>query len=107
MKSESSAVDSGRGDRVTAAKYVLFAILSLMTLFVLWNNERFFLNRKAPEWERLNPVRWHLLPHGLGGLIALTLGALQFSTRLRRQHIRLHRLSGKLYIVCVFIVAQV
>jgi uncharacterized membrane protein len=107
MKSESSAVDSGRRDRVTAAKYVLFAILGLMTLFVLWNNERFFLNRGAPEWERLNPVRWHLLPHGLGGLIALTLGALQFSTRLRRQHIRLHRLSGKLYIVCVFIAAPV
>jgi uncharacterized membrane protein len=108
MNSEPSAVTSeGRRVRRTTTKYVLFAVLGLMTLFVLWNNERFFLNRQAPEWERLSPVRWHLLPHGLGGLIALTLGALHFSTTLRRRHVRLHRLSGKLYIISVFIAAPV
>lgn len=88
-------------------KYVLFAALGLMTLFVLWNNERFFLNPQAPEWAHYNPIRWHLVPHGLGGAIALALGGLQFSTRLRRRHIRIHRLIGKLYIAGTFVAGPV
>jgi hypothetical protein len=61
-------------------KCALFAIVGLMALFVLWNNERFFLNPQAPESAHYNPIRWHLLPHGLGGTLTLALGALQFST---------------------------
>jgi uncharacterized membrane protein len=78
-----------------------------MALFVLWHNERFFLNPQAPEWAHYNPIRWHLLPHGLGGTLALALGALQFSTRLRRRYLRIHRLTGKLYIASTFIAAPV
>jgi uncharacterized membrane protein len=96
-----------RATRRSGPKYVLFAVLGLMTLFVLWNNERFFLDPQAPEWEHVKPIRWHLLPHGLGGTIALALGALQFSTRLRRRYVRIHRLSGKLYIASAFIAAPV
>ena len=91
----------------TKAKYALFTVLGLMVLFVGWNNERFFLNPRAPEWGHLNPIRWHLLPHGLGGTLALGLGALQFSTRLRRRHLRIHRLSGRLHIVGTFVAAPV
>jgi uncharacterized membrane protein len=88
-------------------KYALFTVLGLMALFVLWNNERFFLNPQAPEWAHYNPIRWHLLPHGLAGTLALTLGALQFSTRLRRRYLRIHRLSGTLYIAGTFVAAPV
>ncbi|MGH9420010.1 MAG: DUF2306 domain-containing protein [Thermoanaerobaculia bacterium] len=91
----------------TRARHALFTVLGLMVLFVAWNNERFFLNPQAPEWGHLNPIRWHLLPHGLGGALALGLGALQFSTRLRRRHLRIHRLSGRLYIVGTFVAAPV
>jgi uncharacterized membrane protein len=91
----------------TKPKYALFAVLGFMALFVLWNNERFFLNPQAPEWAHYNPIRWHLLPHGLGGTLALALGALQFSTRLRRRYLRIHRLTGKLYIASTFIAAPV
>jgi uncharacterized membrane protein len=97
----------GRDSPRATSKYVLFAILGLMALFVLWNNERFFLNPQAPEWAHYNPIRWHLIPHGVGGTLALVLGALQFSTRLRRHSLRIHRLSGKLYIASTFIVAPV
>jgi len=78
-----------------------------MTLFVLWNNERFLLDPQAAEWARLLPVQWHLIPHGLGGTLALALGALQFSTRVRRRHPRLHRFSGKLYIASAFVAGPV
>ncbi len=89
------------------AKHVLFAVLGLMTMFVLWNNERFFLNPAAPEWAHIDPIRWHLIPHGLGGALALLLGAVQFSTRLRGGYPGLHRLSGKMYIASAMIAAPV
>ena len=88
-------------------KYVLFAVLGVMAMFVLWNNERFFLNPQASEWAHYEPIRWHLLPHGLAGTLALGLGALQFSTRLRRRYLHLHRLSGRLYIGGTFVAAPV
>lgn len=88
-------------------KYILFAVIGLMTLFVLWNNEAFLLNSDAPEWTHLNPIRWHLIPHGLGGAIALFLGATQFSTRLRRRYTRVHRAIGKLYISAAFVAGPV
>ena len=95
------------GRRRFSLKPALFAILGLMTLFVLWNNERFFLNPQAPEWPHYMPIRWHLIPHGIGGALALVLGASQFSTRLRQRHVRVHRLMGKLYVAGTFIAAPV
>jgi uncharacterized membrane protein len=62
---------------------------------------------QSPAWARYQPIRWHLLPHGLAGTLALGLGATQFSTRLRGSHIRVHRLCGKLYIISVFVLAVV
>ncbi len=88
-------------------KRVFFTVFLMALLFVLWNNERFFLNADAPEWRHLNPVRWHLIPHGIGGAVALTLGAFQFSTTLRHRYIRVHRFCGKAYILSVFILAPV
>jgi uncharacterized membrane protein len=88
-------------------KYLFIACLGLMASFVLWNNERFLLNAQAPEWAHYFPIRWQLIPHGLGGAVALMLGAMQFSTRVRRHYPRLHRLSGRTYIAGTFIAAPV
>lgn len=103
----SSGADTSRSSGRHVPKYLLFASFGLMALFVLWNNERFLLDPQAPEWTHFLPIRWHLIPHGLGGAVALTFGALQFSTRLRRRHLRLHRLSGKVYIAGTFVAAPV
>jgi uncharacterized membrane protein len=92
--------------RVTL-KRVTFAAFGLMTLFVAWNNERFFLTPQAPEWAHYGPIRWHLLPHGIAGLLALACGALQFSGRIRRRYVRLHRVSGRVYLVGTFVAAPV
>jgi len=88
-------------------KYALFATLGLMTMFVLWNNERFFLDPQAPQWAHYLPIRWQLVPHGVAGTLALALGALQFSTRVRRHYPQTHRLSGRVYIVGTFVAAPV
>ena len=78
------------------AKYPLFAVLGAMTVFVAWNNERFFLDPQAPEWAHYDAVKWQLLPHGIGGTLTLALGALQFSERLRRRNLRIHRFAGRI-----------
>jgi uncharacterized membrane protein len=54
---------------------------------------------------------WHdrflLVPHALGGFLALTIGPLQFSSRLRRRYLQLHRVLGRVYVFAVFIAALI
>lgn len=88
-------------------KHALFVVLGLMTLFVLYHNERFLIDHKSNDWKFFYPVRWKLCVHGLGGATALVLGALQFSTRLRQRSPALHRLLGRCYIGGVLIAAPV
>jgi hypothetical protein len=88
-------------------KRVFFGIVGASFLFVLWHNERFLVNPGAPVWAYFNPIRWQLIPHGVGGAVALLLGAAQFSTQLRTRHPRIHRNCGKAYIVGVLILAPV
>jgi hypothetical protein len=79
-------------------KRALFVTLGLMFLFVLWRSERFILDHSHPDWAYYFPVRWWLIPHGLGGLIALVAGPFQFSSRLRRRHLPVHRMTGRAYL---------
>jgi uncharacterized membrane protein len=96
-----------RSRRNDLGKRIFFGAFGIAFLFVLWHNERFFLNPLAPEWLHLNPIRWHLIPHGIGGAVALILGASQFSTTLRQHYPRVHRTCGKLYIIGTLILAPV
>ncbi len=84
-------------------KYVLFALLALMYLYVLWNNERFLIDSKDPEWLHIASFKWVLLPHGLAAACALFLGPLQFSDRLRKRFAKAHRIMGRFYVAGVII----
>jgi uncharacterized membrane protein len=86
-------------------KHVLFFALGLMFLFVLWNNERFIVDRSDPARAYFFPVRWWLLPHGLAGLTALLIGPFQFSSRFRQRHLRIHRIMGRTYLGAVAVSA--
>lgn len=88
-------------------KHLFFGAFGLMALFVLWNNERFLVDAGAAVWIRYEPIKFHLIPHGIGGTLALAIGAAQFSSRLRRNHLRVHRLLGKIYIIGNFVMAPV
>jgi len=88
-------------------KHVLFAVLGLLTLFVLYKNERFIFDHSDPLWTYYFPVRWPLIPHGLAGAVVLCLGAAQFSTRLRQRHTRVHRILGRCYIIGVALAAPI
>ncbi|MFK7770460.1 MAG: DUF2306 domain-containing protein [Mariniblastus sp.] len=51
----------------------------------------------------LSVIPWAGYAHIIGGSIALVLGGLQFSSRLRRRNLELHKLMGKAYVVCVLV----
>ena len=84
-------------------KWTLFAIMGLLVLGVLYTDERFLVDSTDEEWAHIAPFRWWLLVHGVAGAIALAIGPFQFSTSLRRSHVALHRLLGRIYIgaICV------
>src|SRR5919107_3481702 len=87
------------------AKYVFFAVFGLMTLFVFYLYETPFLDSRSPVWQHVEPVKWLLLFHGVAGSVALLLAPFQFSARLRRRNMGLHRVLGRLYVAGAFISA--
>jgi uncharacterized membrane protein len=87
------------------AKHVFFAAFGLMTLFVFYLYETPFLDSHSPVWQHVEPVKWLLLLHGVAGSVALLLAPFQFSARLRRRGLRLHRILGRLYVAGAFISA--
>jgi hypothetical protein len=87
------------------AKYVVFSVITVMTLYVLHHNERFLVEPTNPIWQRYEPFKWWLLPHAVFGAIVLLFAPLQFSDRLRQRFTRSHRVMGRLYVIGAFILA--
>ena len=81
------------------AKYVVFSMITLASLYVLYHNERFLIDSNHPAWQHYAPFKWWLLPHGIFGAIVLLLAPLQFSERLRQRYTKAHRVMGRLYAV--------
>src|SRR6476661_458920 len=89
------------------AKTMLFLLIGAMYLFVIFTTESFLFNKSDPEWTHIEPFKTILLPHGLVAALALLLGPFQFSERLRRNYIMVHKTLGYLYITGCFLGAPV
>jgi hypothetical protein len=87
------------------AKYVVFSVIALMSLYVMYHNERFLFDSSHPAWQHYAPFKWWLLPHGIFGAIVLLFAPLQFSDRLRQRFTKTHRVMGRLYVVGALILA--
>ena len=85
------------------AKTILFALIAVMYAYVLYNVEGFLFNASDPEWKHIAPFQMWLLPHGLAAAFALFLGPFQFSERLRRRYVTVHKTFGYLYIAGCYI----
>ena len=83
------------GDRL---KTGFFLVVAALFLFVCWIDERFLVISTDPEWQHIAQYKYVLLAHGLGGFVALVVGATQFSDRLRFKRPELHRTLGKVYL---------
>jgi len=87
-------------------KTILWAALGLMVLFVFVTSE-VLLVADYPMYHayRLQVIadRHLLIPHTIAGTLALAIGPLNFSSRLRKRAPRLHRILGWVYVVSVFV----
>jgi uncharacterized membrane protein len=87
-------------------KPALWATLGAMTISVILYSEVPFL--QFPEQHPLLRADiWILIPHILGGTLALIIGPLQFSSRLRRHNPKFHRILGRVYVYSVFVAAPI
>lgn len=91
--------------RSIKAKHAFWVVFTLLILFVFYVYETPFLDPSSPAWQRVEPVKWWLLPHAVAGATALLLAPPQFSARLRRRSLRLHRVLGRLYVAGVAVAA--
>jgi uncharacterized membrane protein len=89
------------------AKHIFFVCFGLLTMFVVLHNELPLMSAQSSARLHFAKVTWWLLPHGIGGALALLLAPLQFSNRLRVRYLRLHRILGRLYVASVLIAAPV
>src|SRR5271170_3468005 len=87
-------------------KTILWASLGLTVLFVFITSEVLLIT-DYPMYHayRLQVIadRHLLIPHTLSGVMALLIGPIQFSSRFRRRHLRLHRVLGRIYVLSVFV----
>ena len=81
------------------AKYVVFTLIGLATVYVMFHNERFLIDSKHPAWQHYESFKWWLLPHGIFGAIVLLFAPFQFSERLRQRFAKAHRIMGRFYVV--------
>jgi uncharacterized membrane protein len=87
-------------------KTILWISLGLTVLFVFITSE-LLLIADYPMYHayRLQVVadRHLLIPHTLSGVMALLIGPINFSSRIRQRHRQLHRILGRIYVICVFV----
>jgi uncharacterized membrane protein len=99
-----TAVAPARRTR-SQTKLVLFVIFGLLTAFVIYMKNAQILDPTSPIARHFAPAMFYLIPHAFFGVLALTLGAFQFSNRLRARYLKVHRILGYIYVVSVFVAA--
>ena len=87
------------------AKYVVFSVIAVASLYVMYHNERFLVDSAHPAWQHYESFKWWLLPHGVFGAIVLCFAPFQFSERIRQKFTKAHRIMGRLYVLGAFMLA--
>jgi uncharacterized membrane protein len=85
----------------------MWVVFFLMAILVIARRDLALLDSQSFLRQRYSPIPWLMFLHGIPGALALTLGVFQFSSRLRKRHLQLHRVLGRIYVGCVVISAPV
>ena len=87
-------------------KTFLWVTLGITALFVFITSEVLLIT-DYPMYHayRLQVIadRHLLIPHTLSGMMALFIGPIQFSSRFRQRHLKVHRVLGRIYVISVFV----
>jgi uncharacterized membrane protein len=102
-----SAAESVTRKKSFQARHAVLIVFGLMTLFVLLTRDLTLLDAHSFLRQRYAAIPWLILAHAIPGTLALSLGAFQFSSRLRRRYLQLHRVLGRIYVGSVAISAPV
>jgi uncharacterized membrane protein len=86
-------------------KLLFFLLFGAATVFVTYMKNAHVFDPSSEIARHFAPVTWYLIPHAFFGALAMTLGAFQFSNRLRARYLKVHRVMGYIYVVGVFISA--
>jgi len=81
-----------------SAKHLMLVVFAAMTLFVLLTRDRALLDPNSPLHRRYSAIPVLMFLHGFPAAIALFLGFLQFSNRIRQRRLQIHRVMGRIYI---------
>ena len=84
-------------------KPFLWPFLGFCTLWVMALYEYPIFRAPNRHRDHLVAVWFLIIPHALAGSLALALGPLLFSTRFRQRRPSLHRLFGKVYVLCILV----
>jgi len=87
------------------AKHAWLLLFAAMIVFVFFNRDAALFDAKSGLRQRYAVVPWWMLVHGIAGAVALFLAPFQFSQRLRRRYLKLHRIMGRVYVACVAVAA--
>ena len=93
-----TAADSGSVGRVLKV-LAWVVIVSIAVGFVAKYVFHYYLNYNAAAYNVFWPHRDGLLLHITGGMTALLTGPFQFWTGLRRRHMKVHRWTGRLFLI--------
>lgn len=80
------------------AKLLFIVVIAALAVPAVWADEAFWFQPGHPHWDHIRPFLGLLTVHIVGGVAALAVGALQFSSRLRRTRPDIHRAVGKVYL---------
>jgi uncharacterized membrane protein len=92
--------------RRSGYKAVLWIALGLTTLFVFITSEvLLFTDYPMYHAYRLQVIadRGLLIPHTIAGMLALLIGPINFSARIRQRYLKMHRVLGRIYVISVFV----
>jgi hypothetical protein len=79
----------------------LIAIFAVAVYFVARYVFHYYLNYNPETFTEYWPKRGWLMLHISSGMVALLTGPWQFSARLRRRYLKLHRITGRVYLIAV------
>jgi len=92
-----------RQSSTPAKMLALGVILAAAVTFVFMYAIPYFLHYGPKQFDVYWPRRFGLLLHISGGMVALLLGPWQFSERLRRRNIQVHRNMGRAYLIAILL----
>ena len=95
-----SSASSSNG-HLTKALWI--ATLAIGVYFVAVNVPRYLIWSEISYGAYFWPRATILLPHLLGGLVAIVIGPFQFWPRIRNNYPKVHRISGRIYLSAVLV----